>query len=295
MRLWILLLALTLTIARPGLAEEKTIYGGQPIADAGVTLGSWGSGSAEQSTSRVLVGTASIKITTEGWFEGGSIEFASPVTVFAGAPGASEYLVFTVAPTMQMEIPGSAQDTGPFGGSKTSGSYDFGAEQVSAPKVKAVRVVLVNGQGKRMEFKEPLTPTGDPTWWRAAIPLAKLKGASEEYSLKRLLLFGDVADTMYLGSVKVIEDNEPLQADLSEDQSLAVGDSAVLNSNATGGVSAVKCAWDFDDQDGVQEDAVGQIVRHVYNTGGDYTVTLTVTDVNGVKLPIQKTVKVHIE
>ncbi|KXS42811.1 MAG: PKD domain-containing protein [Methanolobus sp. T82-4] len=40
-------------------------------------------------------------------------------------------------------------------------------------------------------------------------------------------------------------------------------------------------SWDFDSSDGIQEDASGEIVSHVFPGAGRYVVTLTVTDTQG--------------
>ena len=40
-------------------------------------------------------------------------------------------------------------------------------------------------------------------------------------------------------------------------------------------------SWDFDESDGIQEDATGVEVTHLYITAGNYTVTLTVTGTGG--------------
>jgi outer membrane protein assembly factor BamB len=42
-----------------------------------------------------------------------------------------------------------------------------------------------------------------------------------------------------------------------------------------------KYSWDFDNSDGVTEDALGAEVEHAFDTAGDFYVTLTVTDNKG--------------
>jgi hypothetical protein len=44
----------------------------------------------------------------------------------------------------------------------------------------------------------------------------------------------------------------------------------------------VSYSWDFDSSDGIQEDATGPTPTHVYGDNGIYTVTLTVTDGDGL-------------
>jgi hypothetical protein len=68
---------------------------------------------------------------------------------------------------------------------------------------------------------------------------------------------------------------------------------------AVGGISPLQYSWDFDNSDGLQEDATGQRVVHVFRkespTLGNsdpkpYIVTLTVSDVSGAKKPERRTV-----
>ncbi|MDO8685024.1 MAG: PKD domain-containing protein [Armatimonadota bacterium] len=280
------------------IAAETVVYGGQPAAEAGIILSGWGSGSAEDSADKTLSGSKSVKVVTEGWFEGGSIEFKTPAKVFAGKPADDAYLQFTIAPTMQSVLSTSSSDGDWF--SKASGqsgsSYDFGAESVQRPKIEKLRLVLTSDKGKRMEFIEPMTPASEAGWVNASIPLKKLAAAdAAEYSLKKALVFSDVADTIYIGYIHVVQDKDLITADPEEDMSYSSNEPVPFRANAVGGLGALRRSWDFDNKDGIQEDAIGEFVTHVYKVTGDYIVTLTVTDINGVKASVTKTINVHIE
>ena len=56
-----------------------------------------------------------------------------------------------------------------------------------------------------------------------------------------------------------------------------------------------KISWDFDDGNGLQEEAFGPKVRYLYHEAGDYLVTCTITARTGARPPIVQTTGVHIE
>ena len=64
-----------------------TLYRGE--GDSGnIALSSWGSGKAEPTTENVLLGDAAIKVTTHGMYQGGRIDFKSPVDLAAAIANA---------------------------------------------------------------------------------------------------------------------------------------------------------------------------------------------------------------
>jgi hypothetical protein len=290
-------LAIAVCLMTAGIAAlaDTSIYTGQPVADAGITLGSWGTGAAQEDSEKTLAGSRTIKIDTGGWFQGGTIEFKSPMAVPGGAAG--DYLVFTVAPTMQTGM-SSDSDTSWYtrGSASASKSFGFGAESVQRPKIQRIRFVFIDASGKSIEVQQGLTTYGESGWMNVSIPVAKLRGASTtDYSLKKILVFSDLPDTIYIGEIKVAQDTTQLKAESVDDLSYATGDTVPFQATVTSGLSSVKCSWDFDKTDGIQEDAIGQYVTHLFAKPGDFVVTLTVTDNNGVKSPYSTTIKVHIE
>ncbi|MBM4248850.1 MAG: PKD domain-containing protein [Euryarchaeota archaeon] len=91
---------------------------------------------------------------------------------------------------------------------------------------------------------------------------------------------GDTAEDSALVNVLV---NQPPTADAGGDQSVDAGETVLFDGSGSrdpeGGL--LKFSWDFDDRDGLQGDASGPVADHVYTRGGDFTVTLTVTDEMG--------------
>jgi hypothetical protein len=274
---------------------DTSIYTGQPAADAGITFLPWGSGGSGESTEKTLVGTRTIKIDTGGWFQGGGIEFKDPAAIPGGA-GSGDYLVFTVGPTMQSAMSTDTSDLSWYtrGSSSASKSYDLGAQTIERPKIQRLRFVFIDPTGKRLEVQQGLTSSGETGWVDASIPVAKFRAASID-SVKKILLFSDLPDTIYIGEIKIAQDTEQLKAEVVDDLSYAVGDAVPFPATVTAGLSSVRVSWDFDVKDGIQEDAIGAYVTHVFSKSGDYVVTVTVKDNNGIKNPYSTTIKVHIE
>lgn len=76
---------------------------------------------------------------------------------------------------------------------------------------------------------------------------------------------------------------KPPVADAGGDQTVACGDDVQFDGTGSKDPDGQRLtfSWDFDDRDGLQTDATGPVADHVYTKGGQYTVTLTVTDEMG--------------
>lgn len=88
---------------------------------------------------------------------------------------------------------------------------------------------------------------------------------------------GGTAEDTALVTVVV---NQPPKADAGGDQTVDAGETVLFDGSGSrdpeGG--RLTFSWDFDDRDGLQSEASGPVVDKVFSRGGDYTVTLTVTD-----------------
>lgn len=278
-----------------GPAETVSVFkGDDPTAD-GISLGSWGSGGAAKSQEQRLEGAWSIKLTTQGLYSGGKIEFAQPPALVSGND-AHRYLQFSFM-FRETEI------VNPAAGTEVTWAD---IEPYQKPKASKMRFVFVSDAGASVEVQEP-TGAIDPDdgWMRLAVPVTKLKAspAATEFRLKRLLVFTDVPcsgmtssgqDTsLYLGAMRLMTDTAPIKVDPIDERTVAIMDPQYFAATADGGVSSLKYSWDFDETNGIQTDSTDRIARTVYSKGGVYTVTLTVSDADGIKAPV--TVKTKIE
>jgi hypothetical protein len=272
--------------------KEVYIYRGAPLSQSGIAVGNWGSGRASESTEHVLAGSQAIKILTQGLYAGGRLEFAQPVALFTGGINPKHYVVFTFFFNDVQTVDLSAQ---------TGNWYDI--DPYTIPRAARVRFVFESDSGLAVSAEQPtgiLDP--DDNWLRVAVPLAKL-GLPEditEFRLKRLVITTDgpgtatTPATMFLGEAKLVEDDQPIKVDPIGSQTIALGDEVVLVGEATGGVSSLKYSWDWDARNGVQDETLDRIGRCTYTRGGDYTVTLTVSDIDGLKKPVSVTGKITV-
>ena len=104
--------------------------------------------------------------------------------------------------------------------------------------------------------------------------------------MKSFLVFTDIPSTIYLGSAKLTTDDSPLKVDPLDPRTVAIMDPQFFVAGATGGVSSLNYAWDFDSSNGLQADSTERMAKYVYSKGGEYTVTLTVSDADGLKEPV---------
>ncbi|RYG27897.1 PKD domain-containing protein, partial [bacterium] len=108
----------------------------------------------------------------------------------------------------------------------------------------------------------------------------------------------------YVGEVKVVNDATPIRGEISarlrngsvrkQGLNLANGDEVDFVGSGMGGSSVLKYTWDFNEADGIDADAEGQVVKRKFRKAGTYTVTLTVSDYFGLKEPYKTTLKVTV-
>ncbi|MCW5943759.1 MAG: PKD domain-containing protein [Fimbriimonadaceae bacterium] len=189
---------------------------------------------------------------------------------------------------------------GPAGASGAGGIGGLGGARggSNAPaRLEMIRVVVGTTDGKKSEAYVPAsTSTGRNGWNVVGVPLQAIKGFERTNKVVKDITFsGDAASTVYLGELRVLSDETPISGEPNRREwNLALGDEIELYGVGFGGSSALQYSWDFDSSDGVSEDAIGQVVRRKFRKPGTFTVTLTISDVYGLKQPYSTTVKVIV-
>lgn len=279
--------------------EANIIYGGQTAEQAGIRPASWGSGSYEISTTNTYSGNNSLKITPKGLYAGGRIDFITPKDLTTSFSNPDEYLQLVVrfadaqpvdTWTMGLGLPGMM---GTQGGGTASGT---------GKAVRNVQLMLQLDGNKTIERQAPLSnyEIAEDGWMVISFPFTVLKGAAElpSYKVKRIVVTGDGTEPFYLGEIRTVKDTTPLQANAGEDKEVSKNYKVLFQGLCTAGASAIKYSWDFDDSDGIQEEGVGQVVYHRFlkesQPNKDYTVTLTVSDIFGIKKSAVSTIKVKV-
>lgn len=362
--------------------QELVIFKGDKPSEAGLILSGWGSGDIRESGEAVYIGSTSLQVVTQSFYQGGRIALQQPVSLgnFASDPNA--YLLFQVrlprgtgslytggygrGAGMGMGLPpgmgvpgmpsggrlgGAATGagraagraggmlggmtgppTGPGGmgappgmggvpgapgtgtGRRTGGvtggvpgmpgmpGYGYGgrggytAPTMTTRVMKQMRVVVVTTDGKQYEAVAPFEPplTDQEGWFPIGVALGSFKGLSPDAKIKEIRVFGDAYGVFYVGEIRVATDPTPITGDAGEEQIVAANDLVRLEARASAGITPLKYSWDFDASDGIQEDAVGKVVTTRYRKPGEYIVTLTVTDIYGLKKPFVATTKVTV-
>jgi hypothetical protein len=289
-------------------APEMILYRGEKLDPNQVQLGGWGSGVALETQREFFTGSHSIEIRTDGYYSGGRIDFLQPVDITDALAEPNCYLVFTLrfrnlpeAYAYGSDVLG-AQPAFPgfpgYGGSPYS-PFGLVPGEGTAPMTGFLRVILVVNGKKLIAEDQPVDPRRTENGWTTvAIPLKAFSGPKIEGRalLSRILIFGDRQDTMYLGELRTVVDDEEITVDPLEDQVVSVGEPVELTAVASGGLATLEFVWDWDASDGIQEEAYGEIPqpRKVYRKSGEYVVTLRVRDLNRVKpeAVVQTTIQV---
>ena len=273
------------------------IFRGELGGSANIALGSWGSGQADASKEKVLVGANSIKVTTGGFYQGARLDFETPIDLAAAFLNNRTYIRFQIRFT---------------GDNSTQSGFDQSslqtAKHASSPFLK-MRYLLVMADGTHYELIRPVEvpPTEDPdSYTPLAFPLAAIlkqlpagkKLTGDGAKLKQLAIFGDRYADFLIGEIGVITDETEITvAPLDAPPAFAKSETTFV-ANAEGGASTLHYSWDFDASDGIQEDEEGRVATHVFPSSGKgsktYKITLTVSDIDGLKKPAVETLEMDV-
>ncbi len=275
--------------AAASILQGKIIYEGEAAA-SGLKLAGWGSGSAKESSETGYAGhPASIKVTTHGYYAGARLMFEKPIDLKAELTGDEARYNFV---DFKVQMPMSEPATPEAGMSGT-------------PITRFVRVVMVFDGGEIEVASHPvaLHTTATDGWFSLAVPVVSFRGLNrlKSHNLKEIRIFSDTRDEFTIGEIQVTRDDEPIDIEPLEEQVVAVNDQVEFRAVAQGGLSTLKYSWDFDKSDGIQEDATGPLVTHIFTkakTRGaevdDYVITLTVSDVSGAKEAAKREISITV-
>ena len=160
----------------------------------------------------------------------------------------------------------------------------------ATPSITAVRAVLVTDQGliDCGLHKIDATALDAEGWLRVIMPVDQWRGRGKVAGAKvqRVAFFGDQSGTLYIGRAWLIEEDTPLVADPGPTRRRVKINQDVRFEAAPqpSGIRA-RYTWDFDDLDGITEDAVGPSATWRFEQPGYYVVTLTVKDLSGALVP----------
>ncbi len=164
--------------------------------------------------------------------------------------------------------------------------------------LKNLRVVLFTDQGVMIADSAPVGVMQEDKrgWTRVAIPLSEFKGVEDATNVRAVGVFAGESDVFYLGRVGVVVDRRPVEVIVTAEPSITRVDRVIeFSAELRGGPINPEFSWDFDDSDGIDEDAVGREVKYLYKEPGDYLATCTVRDRGGVQQEAVKTIGIRVE
>jgi hypothetical protein len=281
-------------------AAEVTLFKGEPIRLTGITVGGWGSGSAVEGSDRVFTGTRCITITSQGMHEGARIDFKNPVELLVSPFDENTYLEFVFGfTTILRENFGRYLDAGysfylPL--DQLFSDSGMALDVISRPTIRAIRIVLESSDGRTVEATVGVPWVESDGWYRVDVPYKALgfTKQGESFKVSRITIGTDTNDTIYLGQIATVQDENPIRVDPGLDQIVAVGDTVYFRAEIEGGCSSLRCSWNFGDRDPEGDDAFGDTVAHMFRKGGDFSVKVTVADMNGIKETVVKTLQVQV-
>lgn len=292
---------------------DYNIYNGTSIEALGIDLIAWGGGRVEESKDVSSAGQNSILVGTSSYFQGGILQFGSPHNLAPYVGGRENLLQISVY-ALEAKSGGSSGGGGggggggagidsggggALGGGMTAGGGGGAAAATrSAKQLDNLRLLITTTDGKTTEVLLPLNTSGSPVgrWKKVGVPLMAIPGFdATNKTIKNIAISGDAVTNFYIGEIRVVNDQTPVQGFLDVvEMNLASGDEVLLSAGGEGGFSVLEYVWDFDAKNGLQEEALGQAIYHRFRIPGEYVVTLTVRDKFGLKKPWQGTIKVTV-
>lgn len=314
-------------------AAQSTIlyFPGKTVKDQNIGLKGWGSGTIRETNEAAYEGTVSIGVATRSFFQGGIMNFGSPIDLAAAFGDKSNLLRITLkVANSGMVFPGGGATPGggnPGAGFGAVGNTGGGAaggpprpggaggEGVGAGQagpggtapggsgatesLKNIRLIVGTTDGKKSEVYVPISTSsaGERGWRFVAIPLQGVRGLENTNKIiKSIAISGDAPTTVYVGEIRVINDTTKISGDINPRgaMNLALGDEITFTAYGYGGSSVLKYTWDFNGADGIQVDAEGQVVKRKFRKPGSYTITLTISDAYGLKASYSTSVEIKV-
>lgn len=325
----------TLSLSAVPAPGEVTLYEGKATGPTTLSIGNWGGGSGQESTETYLFGGHSLKVTTLDLFQGAQITFPTPVSLAGtnrvfqltlrrgGAtlhydPRTTSALPPGEAPdnTLGQTAGGFGQTSSGFGqndlfqgrpqgrNGRRRGQRNRGgapAETPAIPAVSNLRLLFTFADGRQSDILRPMPDSSDALagagWYSINVPVSALKlGAGSIPLLKSVTVGGDHYGVFFVGRIKLGTDVPALAITIDGPDSVQPGQPVTLTAKGSSGFSALKYAWDLDSGNGSSDQSNGEEVTTRYFEGGqDHTVTLTVTDLDSLKIPITVTKVIHVK
>ena len=321
--------AIAAAVPAPLALPEVTLYDGKAAGPATLSIANWGGGTGQESTETYLFGGHSLKVTMLDLFQGARITFPTPVSLAGDnrvfqmtlrRGGATlHYDPRTTSPLPPGEAPegagrpglsaggfqggpqvGGFQGRGRRRGRRNQDSREAGTPPL-LPPITDLRLSFTFADGRQSDILRPLPDVSDAVagegWYSVNVPVSALNlGGGAAPLLKSVTVGGDHYGVFFVGRIKLGTDTPTLAVTIDGPETVLPGQPVALSAQGGGAFSALKYSWDLDEGNEVPDQPSGQAVTARYFEGGqDHTVTVTVTDLDGLRKPILVTKVIHVK
>lgn len=295
--------------------SSKVLFGGK-VTDKSIVAGSWGGGVVKQAAKVGYRDSDSLEIKPNGLFAGGRIDFVKPIDLTSEFNDKNYYLQIVARfgsdssitpgfggigmpslgapPTM----PGMGGMPGVMGGRGTMAPGMSTALTGRPIPNKRLQLILEfdNGQFVESEVNIAAFTAGDDGWTDISFPMFALKRGipMDNYLLKRVIVCGDGTEVINVREIRTDFDSSVLTAYAGDSKEVAINDRVSFMGSGDKGSSSVIYSWDFDKSDGIQQEAIGEIVYHRFRQAGTFIVTLTASDEFGIKEPAVSEIEIIV-
>ena len=192
---------------------------------------------------------------------------------------------------------------GGYGGGNGGGGYGRGgrgrAETPLIPEINAVRLEFTLENGKKADVYRAIPDATDASagegWYSVNVPVSSLKLGGTDSPLKSVTIGGNQFGIFYIGRIKLASKTAAPTLTIDGPDKVAPGQPVTLRVKGDTDLDSLKYTWDFNANDGRNDQATGNIATTRYYTPGqDVTITLTATDLDGVNPPVKVTKTVHV-
>lgn len=177
------------------------------------------------------------------------------------------------------------------------------------PPVTKLRLLFTLADGRQADVLRAVPETSDVSvgqgWYSVNVPLSTLKfGPGADSALKSVTVGGDHYGVFYIGRMRFASDASPITASIDAPGDADPGEEVALRAKAEGGLSNLKYVWSLGPNAAVVPSPTDlsttdpltrpQLDANFEEGGKDVTVTLTVSDLDGLKKPVTTTKVIHI-
>lgn len=287
---------------------------GRTILSQQITLRGWGSGTIAETDEVAFEGRTSVRVATRNYFQGGIMTLGEPKDLAEKFDDRSNLLRITFlmadsALVLQSSGVGGTRSgrerdlAGTGGGAMglivTRAQHRIRVIPPLITKVDSLRLIVTTTDGKKSELYVPVNSSSgvDEHGWRSlAVPLHAIHGFDRTNKIvKEFAMSADTVTTFYVGDIRIVNDTTPIKGEVNVDKlNLALGDEVQLQASGDGGASVLVYQWDFDASDGVQVDSEGPVIKRKFRKAGQFKVTLTISDLYGLKAPFTTSFPVRV-